>query len=158
MSIRNKSLGIGTAAILIATPMIATWEGVRTIPYKDIAGVWTVCYGETENIDFTREYTKEDCVELLKQRVPDYYQSAMQQVEVELPITMQAAITSFNYNVGPTAFSKSTMLKKINRNELWGACQELNRWVYAAKMWVRGLSRRREAESRLCVAELQAET
>ncbi|MGB0818882.1 MAG: lysozyme [Candidatus Puniceispirillaceae bacterium] len=146
-----------TAAILIATPLIANWEGLRTTPYKDIGGVWTVCYGETHNIEH-REYTEQECFDMLKQRVPDYYQYAMQQVEVEIPVTMQAAVTSFTYNVGPEAFRKSTMLKKINRRDFWGACAELDRWVYVAKMWVKGLANRREAEKRLCVAELQAET
>ena len=150
---RNKAIG-GIAAIAIATPLIAGWEGVVTSPYKDIGGIWTVCYGETKNIDHNKTYTKQECKELLDSRVPDYYHSALTRVETEIPITMQAAITSFNYNVGPTNFRKSTMLKKINRGDLWGACEELDRWAYVGSMWVQGLANRREAEKRLCVAEL----
>lgn len=141
----------------MATGLIANWEGAETTPYKDIAGVWTVCYGETQNIDFDKEYTKEKCDKLLAQRVPVYYNAAMKHVEKDIPVTMQAAITSFTYNVGPEAFRKSTMLKKINRGDFWGACRELDRWAYAAGMWVRGLANRREAEKRLCVAELPPE-
>ena len=157
MSKVKAGMGITAAATLaIATPLIASWEGVRTIPYTDIAGVRTVCYGETNDIE-EREYTHEECLALLREGVPDYYQFAMQQVDVDIPITMRAAITSFTYNVGPQAFKSSTMLKKINRGDLWGACDELDRWSYVGKMWVRGLNNRRKAERRLCIAELPAD-
>lgn len=155
MSFRTNALGISAAAtIAIATPMIANHEGLRTEPYTDIGGVATVCYGET-NVPM-RRYTKEQCKAMLASRVPDFYQAAMQEVQVEIPITMAAAITSFTYNVGPDAFKKSTMLKKINKKDLWGACEELDRWSYVGKMWVQGLNARRQAEKRLCVAELPA--
>lgn len=155
MSFRTKALtGTAAASIAIATATIASWEGLETKPYFDVAGIQTVCYGET-NVPM-KEYTEEQCRTMLANRVPEYYEAAMKNVEVDIPITMAAAVTSFTYNVGPDAFKKSTMLKKINKKDLWGACDELDRWVYAARMWVRGLANRREAEKRLCVAELPA--
>lgn len=156
MSWKTRTLQISAAAsIAVATPLIASWEGLETKPYKDIAGVWTVCYGETNNIDFNKVYTKEECDKMLASRVPYYYNAAMGSVKVDIPITMRAAVTSFTYNVGPEAFKKSTMLKKINRNDLHGACDELDKWAYAAGMYVRGLAKRRAAEKQLCVAELK---
>ena len=91
---------------------------------------------------------------MLATRVPDYYFSAMAHVKVDIPITMRAAITSFNYNVGPANFKTSTLLKKINRGDLIGACHELDRWTYVAGMYVRGLANRRKAEKCLCMAEI----
>jgi len=38
-------IGTGAAAALIA--LVGAWEGKRNDPYRDIVGVWTVCYGET---------------------------------------------------------------------------------------------------------------
>ena len=155
MSLRTKGLGVVAAAsIAIATPTIATWEGFRAQPYKDIGGVWTVCYGETQGIDRNRTYTKQECDDMLASRVPYYYHSAMKYVETDIPITMRAALTSFNYNVGETNFKKSTLLKKTNKRDLWGACNELERWSYVGQMWVKGLNNRRKAEYRLCTAEL----
>jgi lysozyme len=144
----RKTALASLAAIAIATPLIGTWEGLETKPYKDIGGIITVCYGETENIE-NRAYTKKECDEMLEKRVPDYYHSAMKHVKVDIPITMAASITSFNYNIGPGNFSKSTMLKKINAKDFWGACEELDRWVYVGKMWVKGLANRRASEKRL---------
>ena len=70
---------------------------------------------------------------------------------------MRAAITSFTYNVGAEAFKRSTMLKKINKGDLWDACQELDRWAYVGRMWVRGLANRRAKEKELCVAEIKGD-
>lgn len=146
--------GVTAASIAIATPVIQTWEGIETTPYQDIGGVWTVCYGETQNIDLSREYTKQECDDMLAKRVPEYYNSAMKHVTYDIPITMRASITSFVYNIGEGNFKNSTMLRKINQGKLWEACDELDRWVYAARMYVRGLANRRKHEKRLCIAEL----
>ena len=36
-------------ALALAVPKIATYEGKKNDPYKDLAGIPTVCYGETRN-------------------------------------------------------------------------------------------------------------
>ncbi len=157
MTLKNKALGLGAAATIavaaIATPLIGTWEGLETKPYHDIGGVLTVCYGETQGVE-DRIYTRQQCEHMLQERTKEFHAEVMNKVEVDLPITMQAAVTSFAYNVGIGAFSKSTLLKKINRGDLYSACQELDRWVYVGRTYVRGLANRRAAEKRLCVAEL----
>ncbi|EKN6093795.1 TPA: glycoside hydrolase family protein, partial [Yersinia enterocolitica] len=49
----------------------------------------------------------------------------------------------------------STLLKKLNNNDLIGACNELQRWVYAGgKRW-KGLVSRREIERELCLIVLK---
>lgn len=157
MSFRTKALGFGAAATIavgaIATPFIGDWEGLETKPYYDIGGVLTVCYGETENIE-NRTYTEQQCKQMLQNRVSEFHSKVMAKIDGDLPITMQAAVTSFAYNVGLGAFERSTLLKKINRGDLSGACQELDRWVYVGRTYVRGLANRRAAEKRLCLAEL----
>ena len=153
MSLPKKAMiGAAVASIAIATPLLSRLEGIDTKPRYDVGGVLTVCRGET-NVEM-REYTVKECDELLAARIPEYYNAAMAHVDVEIPITMAASITSFTYNVGPSAFGRSTMLRKINSGDLWGACDELDRWVYVSKMWVKGLANRRDAEKRLCTAEL----
>nr|MBJ6969775.1 glycoside hydrolase family protein [Vibrio cholerae] len=48
------------------------------------------------------------------------------------------------------AFSRSTLLKKLNAGEMTQACDELKRWVYAGgKKW-KGLMNRREIEEEVC--------
>lgn len=158
MSIKKTVITTASAAsIAIATPMIASLEGYQAEPYRDIGGVWTYCFGETENVEFGKVYSEGECMSKLNQRVPDYYHSAKKHMTREVPITMMAAIISFNYNIGEGNFKKSTMLKLINQGKNWEACQELDRWVYVARMYVQGLANRRKIEKRLCVAELRGD-
>lgn len=158
MSMRTKALGVGAAGTIavaaIAAPFIGGWEGLKTKPYHDIGGVLTVCYGETQGVE-ERQYTRQECKDRLESRVSDFHSNVMALIEKDIPITMQAAVTSFAYNVGITAFKRSTLLKKVNSGDLYGACQELDRWVYVGKTYIQGLANRREAEKRLCVAELR---
>ena len=157
MGFRTKALAGATAATLavgaIATPFIGGWEGLETKPYYDIGGVLTVCYGETEGVE-NRTYTEEQCRVILQNRVNEFHSEVMDKIEREIPITMQAAVTSFAYNVGIGAFSRSTLLRKLNAGDLHGACDQLDRWVYVGRTYVRGLANRRKAEKKLCKAEL----
>ena len=157
MSFRSKALIGSTVAVAIATPFVADWEGLSTKPYKDPVGIWTVCYGET-NVEM-REYTKAECDAMLNERVTEFYNDVVAKITYdEVPATMQAAITSYAYNVGIGAYSNSTLLKKINRGDLIGACYELDRWVYAGGMWLRGLANRRAVEKELCLLDLKPQT
>lgn len=63
---------IGGGAIAIASVLITGpsgndgLEGVRHNPYKDIVGVWTVCYGHTgKDIIPGKTYTEAECKALL---------------------------------------------------------------------------------------------
>ncbi|MGK3123432.1 glycoside hydrolase family protein [Candidatus Pantoea formicae] len=57
------------------------------------------------------------------------------------------------YNVGTSAFSKSTLVKKLNAGDVTGACEEMRRCVYAGGVKWRGLHNRRDMERALCLAE-----
>ncbi|HIC6634070.1 TPA: lysozyme [Salmonella enterica subsp. enterica] len=157
-ALRNSVLGaIGGGAIAIASVLITGpngndgLEGVRYQAYQDVVGVWTVCYGHTGN-DIRRghRYTDKECDALLND---DLYKVANQidpLIKVKIPVTTSAALYSFVYNVGSGAFSKSTLLKKLNSGDVAGACKELERWTYAGgKQW-KGLITRREIEREVC--------
>ncbi|SZD50974.1 Lysozyme RrrD [Escherichia coli] len=48
-------------------------------------------------------------------------------------------------------FRTSTLLRKINRDDIKGACDQLRRWTYAGgKQW-KGLMTRREIEREVCL-------
>ncbi|MEN4520292.1 glycoside hydrolase family protein [Pantoea agglomerans] len=52
-----------------------------------------------------------------------------------------------------SAFSKSTLLKRLNSGDVDGACEELRRWIYAGGQKWRGLMNRRDMERTMCLAE-----
>lgn len=62
---------------------------------------------------------------------------------------------SFTYNVGESAFCKSTLAKKLNALDYDGACKELLKWDRVKGVQVKGLTVRRQAEYRTCIGEDQ---
>jgi len=154
---RNKIIGAitaGSGAIAIAAVMLGNADGLegrRYYAYQDVVGVWTVCDGHT-GIDIRRghRYTDRECDKLLQSDLQKVAAAIDPLIKVRIPDTTRAALYSFTYNVGAGAFSKSTLLKKLNSGDSFGACAELERWVYAGvKQW-KGLITRREIEREVC--------
>ena len=63
------------------------------------------------------------------------------------------AYVSFTYNVGESAFCKSTLVKKLNTYDYEGACKELLKWDKVKGVTVRGLTNRRQAEYKTCMGD-----
>jgi GH24 family phage-related lysozyme (muramidase) len=66
---------------------------------------------------------------------------------------------SFAYNVGSTAFCKSTMAKLANEGDREGSCAQFDRWMFVAGKDCKikasncgGILKRREAEKELCLS------
>lgn len=157
-SMRNKLIGAaGGGAMLIATIFLGGKDGVegrKYEAYKDVAGVWTVCDGHTgTDIIGGKTYNDQECDRLLWKDLQPAKRTVDSQVKVPLGEYQRAALYSFVFNVGSDAFSKSTLLKKLNRGDQEGACEEMRRWVYAGGMKWKGLQNRREMERSMCLAE-----
>lgn len=157
-SLRNKLIAAaGGGSMLIASLFIGGKDGVEGRvyePYKDVAGVWTVCDGHTGNdIIKGRKYTDRECHRLLWNDLQPVKKTVDSLVRVPLNEYQRASLYSFTYNVGASAFSKSTLLKKLNHGDQAGACEELRRWVYAGGMKWRGLMNRRDMERSMCLAD-----
>jgi lysozyme len=157
MSLRKK-VTAGAAAVVIATatPFIAKWEGLETTAYRDIVGVPTVCYGETRGVKMGDTYTKEQCMDMLKVAVGDYYRKIEPcMTNKDIPVGVQASILELAYNVGTGAACKSTMMKLANQGKYKEACRELDKWVKAGGQTVRGLQNRRvDSKVNLCLKGL----
>lgn len=156
--LRRKLVGAaGAGALAIATIFIGGKDGVegrKYEAYNDVAGVWTVCDGHTGTyIIRGKTYTDQECDRLLWKDLQPAKRTVDSLVRVPLGEYQRAALYSFVFNVGSDAFSKSTLLKKLNRGDQEGACEEMRRWVYAGGMKWKGLQNRREMERSMCLAE-----
>ncbi len=102
----------------------------------------------------TKNYTKVECDELLEKDLTIVAKAVNPLIKINIPDYTRAALYSFTYNVGIGAFSRSTLLKKLNAGDQAGACNELKRWIYAGgKAW-KGLMTRREVEKTCVLASL----
>lgn len=142
------------ASLVIATPFIADWEGKRNDPYNDIAGIRTVCYGETRVQ--MRRYSDAECLEMLEKAVGEF---AHQVVKItpslaNRPIQLAAA-TSLAYNIGIGAYKNSTVARQFNAGNYLAACESFKAWRMVTKngkkVVSQGLVNRRMAEYKLCV-------
>ncbi|EAP6215778.1 TPA: lysozyme [Salmonella enterica subsp. enterica serovar Rough:-:-] len=149
---------VGGGAIAIASALITGptgndgLEGVRYKPYRDVVGIWTVCYGHTGNdIMIGKTYTESQCKALLNKDLDTVARQINPYIKVPIPETTRGALYSFVYNVGAGNFKTSTLLHKINQGDIKGACEQLRRWTYAGgKQW-KGLITRREIEREVCL-------
>lgn len=149
---------VGGGAIAIASALITGptgndgFEGVRYQPYRDVVGVWTVCWGHTgKDIILGKTYTKAECQALLDKDLNIVARQINPYIKVPIPETTRGALYSFVYNVGAGNFKTSTLLYKINQGDTKGACEQLRRWTYAGgKQW-KGLITRREIEREVCL-------
>ncbi|HGN1707100.1 TPA: lysozyme [Providencia rettgeri] len=140
--------------IALTMAMVTNFEGYEPKPYRDVVGVLTVCYGHTgPDIIPTKTYTKAECDALLEKDLAIVAKAVNPLIKVNIPDYTRAALYSFTYNVGTGAFSRSTLLKKLNAGDQAGACNELKRWIYAGgKPW-KGLISRREIEEAICLGK-----
>jgi len=135
---------------------IKQWEGLQTNAYQDSAGVWTIGYGHTaaagEPIPVEGlSISLDEAEKLLKHDLSQYEQAVQENVKVPLNDNQFAALVSFTYNVGISAFKSSTLLRKLNQQNYEAVPSELMKWVNSKGRKVQGLVNRRAAEAGLWV-------
>lgn len=158
MGLKTK-LGVSLAAgaISIATAVVSFYEGYEPTAYRDPVGIPTICYGHTETARLGQTLSQTECTALLQQDLGEAFEAVDRRVQVELPEPTRAALASFVYNVGEGNFARSTLLRKLNRGDVSGACHELSRWVYAGGRKLNGLVNRRTTEKEICLVGLEQE-
>ena len=125
---------------------IVQHEGLRQTAYVDPVGVVTVCAGHTRTAKLGQTLTAAQCTALLKQDVRDSEQAVKRLVKVPLTQNQFDALVSFTFNVGAGNLAKSTLLRKLNANDCWGAGAEFSRWTYGGGCVLPGLVTRRASE------------
>jgi lysozyme len=148
---KAASLSAGAAAIALIT----TYEGLRLEAYKDPVGVWTICYGSTKNVQPGQVATLQECENRLGADAEEAANAVRKYVQH--PITQEQfdALVDFTFNLGAGNFKNSTLLRKLNAGDCYGAAEEFRRWVYAGGQVLPGLQKRREAEYELFLADCQ---
>jgi len=145
-------VGVGAAAVLVN--VVPQFEGRILRGYRDPIGIVTACSGHTRTAVFGRPYSIEECNRLLDEDLADHAAGVMACIKVPTSVGERAAYVSFGFNAGVGAFCSSTMVRKLNAGDRFGACEELMRWTRAGGKVLPGLVKRREVERDMCRKDL----
>ena len=135
--------------------IIKKYEGLKLEAYICPAGVATVGFGSTFYPDGRRvklgdKITLQEAESILLHDIKRFEMEVRNAVKIEITNNQLSALISFVYNVGASAFRKSTLLRKVNANPTdLTIHNEFMRWTRAGGKVLPGLVKRRAEESKL---------
>lgn len=153
----NDVLGIATDEMHVSpsgVDLICNFEGLRLKAYDDGVGVWTIGFGTTKYPNGIRVKKGDTCTldqakAYMQNDLKSFEQTVNNTVKVPLNQNQFDALVSLAYNIGTNAFSKSTLVKKLNSNDIRGAADQFDLWVNAGGERMQGLVNRRTVEKAL---------
>ena len=148
----KQKAGIAAVAVAIAMPA----EGLRQWWYYCPAGIVSICYGSTGNVDKGRKYSMDECKALLDAEMLHYVE-LVDRCQPGLPEPVLAAFADAAYNIGPKVACGpgSTAARLLKSRDYEAACNQLPRWnkstVAGKSIELAGLTKRRAQEQALCL-------
>ena len=137
--------------------LIRRFEGCSLTPYLCPAGYWTVVYGHVIGIGKTKPekqlYTQEEVDELLRTDLARFEQGVLRYCPVHLTQFEFDSLVSFSFNLGLGVLQRSTLRRKILRQDKQAAARNILKYNKAGGQVLKGLTRRREAEYRMFTKE-----
>ena len=148
-------------------------EGVRLESYKDVAGYETIGVGHLLTPNEKRTgiirineqsipwratgLTEDQALGLLAQDAANFEAAVNESVDVALNQNQFNALVSLAFNIGPTAFVNSTLVRVLNEGDYDGAAAQFAVWRKAGGRVIRGLVLRRARECELFEEEVVVE-
>jgi len=129
--------------------LIKKYEGCELKAYRCPANVLTIGYGHIKDVKEGDQITKEEANYMLQEEMIEYEGYVNDMVDVELNQSQYDSLCAWVYNLGPTNFQSSTLLKVLNEGRYNEVPQEIKRWNKANGQVLNGLIKRREAEALL---------
>ena len=137
--------------------LVKRFEGCSLTPYLCPAGYWTVGYGHVIGIGKTKPekqlYTQEEVDELLRTDLVRFEQGVLRYCPVHLTQFEFDSLVSFSFNLGLGVLQRSTLRRKILRQDKQAAARNILKYNKAGGQVLKGLTRRREAEYRMFTKE-----
>lgn len=137
--------------------LIKRYEGLSLEAYLCPAKVWTIGYGSTYYLDNKRVKQGDklnsinEANSLLINSLNNYESCVIAGIKkVKINQNQFDALVSFSYNVGCSAFIRSTLLKLVLANPNNPLIKnEFMKWNKSGNKVLKGLTKRREEESQL---------
>jgi len=132
--------------------LIKHFEGLELTAYKDPVGIWTIGYGHIKLAKEGMVITEKEAEAMLRHEMEEY-EGYINRQKLTLKQHEFDALVSWVYNLGPANLITSTMLKRLHSNDYWDVPFQMQRWNKAGGNVLRGLVKRRKAESLLFEGE-----
>ena len=129
--------------------LVKHFEGLVLEAYKCPAGVWTIGYGHTKDVQPGDSWSEDHADHMLEVEMEEYEKYINDLVTVELNQNQFDAMVSWVYNLGSSNLQASTLLKVLNAGDYEGVPAQIMRWNKAGGKVLEGLTRRRQAEADL---------
>jgi lysozyme len=134
--------------------IIKYYEGLRTTSYYCPSGILTIGYGHTSaagwpEVKVGMKISEAEAEEILKNDLQKFEEVVSDLVKIKLNSNQFSALVSFVYNIGPSAFKESTLLRLLNSGDFERAANQFKRWNKSGSKVLEGLVKRRNAEEKL---------
>ena len=129
--------------------LIKHFEGCYLESYLCPAGVWTIGYGHTLNVQEGDVIDQEAAEALLIEDLEEFEGYVNSMTEIALKQNEFDALVSWVFNLGPGNFKESTLLNRVNYGPLSDVPFQIQRWNKAGGKILEGLVKRRAAEAAL---------
>lgn len=139
-----------SASALVGLALHEGYTDTAVIPVK--GDVPTIGFGTTEGVKLGDRTTPPQALVRALQDAQKYEGALKRCVTVPLHQHEYDAYISLAYNIGPTAFCNSTLVRKLNAKDYVGACKEILRWDKFKGQPLRGLTIRRQKEHEQCMS------
>jgi len=142
--------------------IIKDFEGLRLTAYQDSAGVWTIGHGTTGRAGVGidpypgQAITKAEAEWYLQKAVEKFAANILPAITAPVGANEFGAFVSLAYNIGPSAFKRSSALRHFNAGDKERAGKSILLWNKAGGRVLAGLVRRREAERQLFLTPVAA--
>jgi len=139
----------GLAISASALVGLAVNEGYLGTAYRDIGGVPTIGFGETQGVQMGQKTDPVRALIKLNESATNITRQAMACVTVPLSQGEYDAYVSFSYNLGAGSFCKY-IAPVLNKLEYDAACQKILLFDHVGTQKIAGLTRRRQEEFSKC--------
>jgi lysozyme len=146
------SAGGLAAAIALISPFIQQREGYVPHPYRDIAGVLSVCNGHTGPDIVDKTYSKAQCNVLTDKDINTDAEGVLKITPgLDKRPQVLAATISFAYNVGLGTYEKSSVARDFKAGQFKLGCTDMLKYSFIGKTYSKGLADRRQGEYTICM-------
>lgn len=138
-----------------AVELIKSFESLRLDAYVDDVGKLTIGWGTTAAAGvgiapkLGMRITEAEADVYLARAIEKFASAVRPAIKVPVNENEFGALVSLVYNIGPTQFLASTVLRRLNAGDRDGAADAFRMWNKGGGRVLNGLIRRREAERRL---------